>query len=99
MKFFMVSVLVELHGDEQSPRTWGTYWDKFGETLVRLLEIKEGSRVLDIGTGGGSTLFPAAKRVGPKGKVTGVEICEHCVGSGGRRCLITHGSMNRGTMR
>ena len=61
------------------PITWGTFWDHFGETLVRLLEIKEGSRVLDIGTGGGANLYPAAKRVGGAGYVTGVELCEHCV--------------------
>ena len=65
--------------EELVPSTWGTYWDHFGETLVRLLEIKEGSRVLDIGSGGGANLYPAAKRVGKTGYVTGVELCEHCV--------------------
>ena len=65
--------------EELVPNTWGTYWDHFGETLVRLLEIKEGSTVLDIGTGGGTNLYPAAKRVGKTGYVTGVELCEHWV--------------------
>ncbi|MHA2424158.1 MAG: class I SAM-dependent methyltransferase [Candidatus Thorarchaeota archaeon] len=65
--------------EELVPSTWGTFWDHFGETLVRLLEIREGSKVLDIGTGGGANLYPAAKRVGKTGYVTGVELCEHCV--------------------
>lgn len=65
--------------EEIVPSTWGTYWDHFGETLVRLLEIKEGSKVLDIGTGGGANLYPAAKRIGDSGFVTGVELCEHSV--------------------
>ncbi|MBN2230276.1 MAG: class I SAM-dependent methyltransferase [Candidatus Thorarchaeota archaeon] len=77
---FMVGSLITTQNEVLVPRTWGTYWDKFGETLVRLLEIREGAHVLDIGTGGGSTLFPASRRVGPTGKVTGVELCEHCVG-------------------
>jgi len=65
--------------DELVPSTWGTFWDHFGETLVRLLEIKEGSKVLDVGTGGGANLYPAAKRVGQTGFVTGLELCDHCV--------------------
>jgi tRNA G46 methylase TrmB len=60
-------------------RTWGAFWDYFGKKLVHILEIKRGAQILDIGTGGGSTLFRASKRVGPTGKVIGVELCEHCM--------------------
>jgi ubiquinone/menaquinone biosynthesis C-methylase UbiE len=60
------------------PKTWGTYWDIFGERLVGRMDIPEGARILDVGSGGGSVLYPAAKKVGPKGRVTGVETCEHC---------------------
>ena len=64
---------------ELKPRTWGGFWDIFGEMLVDLLDIQEGQRVLDIGTGGGSVLYPLSKKVGESGRVIGVETCDHCV--------------------
>ncbi len=60
------------------PKTWGTFWDIFGETLVGFMDIPEGARILDVGSGGGSVLYPLAKRVGPNGHVIGIELCEHC---------------------
>ena len=60
------------------PRTWGGYWDHFGERLIELIQIKPGTRVLDIGSGGGASLYPAVKKVGPTGEVIGIEICEGC---------------------
>ncbi|MFX1576152.1 MAG: class I SAM-dependent methyltransferase [Promethearchaeota archaeon] len=65
--------------DELKPKTWGGFWDIFGEVLVDLLDIQEGQRVLDIGTGGGSVLYPLSKKVGASGRVIGVETCYHCV--------------------
>jgi SAM-dependent methyltransferase len=41
-----------------------------------LAELKEGDVVLDLGSGGGIDAFLAAKQVGPKGKVIGVEMTE-----------------------
>ncbi|MFX1563815.1 MAG: class I SAM-dependent methyltransferase [Promethearchaeota archaeon] len=64
--------------DELKPRTWGGFWDIFGRILVDLLDIQEGQRVLDIGTGGGSVLYPLSEKVGKPGQVIGVETCEHC---------------------
>jgi ubiquinone/menaquinone biosynthesis C-methylase UbiE len=69
---------VNLSGDVLYPRTWGGYWDYFGERLVELTQIESGARVLDVGTGGGASLYPAAKKVGPSGEVVGIEICEGC---------------------
>lgn len=60
------------------PRTWGLYWDVFGERLVELTQIERGAKVLDVGTGGGSSLYAAASRVGPDGEVIGIELCEGC---------------------
>jgi ubiquinone/menaquinone biosynthesis C-methylase UbiE len=64
--------------DGLEPKTWGLLWDSFGARLVELLAIEEGANVLDVGTGGGSTLYPAVSRVGLNGRVTGIETCEGC---------------------
>jgi len=46
----------------------------FGERLVAHAQIGEGDTVLDVATGRGAVAFSAAKRVGPRGKVVGVDI-------------------------
>ncbi len=51
------------------------YWQYFGLRLVELAAIVPGVRVLDVGCGDGSSLFPAAQATGPGGYVTGIEIC------------------------
>lgn len=52
------------------------YWNSFGNRLVELATINEGSQVLDIGTGRGASLFPAIEKVGLHGHVTGIELSE-----------------------
>jgi len=44
-----------------------------------LAALKEGETVLDLGSGGGIDVFLAAKRVGPKGKVIGVDMTEEMI--------------------
>jgi arsenite methyltransferase len=44
-----------------------------------LADIKEGEVVLDLGSGGGIDAFLAAKKVGPQGKVIGVDMTEEMV--------------------
>ena len=61
------------------PKTWGGFWDIFGEKLVDELGIQDGAKVLDVGTGGGSVLFPICSRIGQEGHVTGIEIKEKSV--------------------
>jgi O-methyltransferase/aklanonic acid methyltransferase len=51
------------------------YWDYFGARLVEHAAIASGDRVLDVGCGTGSSLFPAAELAGPKGYVVGIDIC------------------------
>jgi arsenite methyltransferase len=46
---------------------------------VALAALKEGDIVLDLGSGGGIDVFLAAKRVGHKGKVIGVDMTEEMV--------------------
>jgi ubiquinone/menaquinone biosynthesis C-methylase UbiE len=55
------------------------YWDIFGNRLVELANINEGSQILDIGSGRGASLFPAIKKVGAHGHVTGIDLAEGMV--------------------
>jgi O-methyltransferase/aklanonic acid methyltransferase len=51
------------------------YWDYFGARLVEHAAIPPGARVLDVGCGTGSSLFPAAEKAGRKGYIVGIDIC------------------------
>jgi len=78
------------------PKTWGYYWDVLGNRLVDMLEIRRGSHVLDVGTGGGSTLFPAIEKVGKTGHVAGIDIREKSVENVNaelKRCGILNASI------
>jgi SAM-dependent methyltransferase len=46
---------------------------------VALASLKEGETVLDLGSGGGIDVFFASKKVGPKGKVIGVDMTEKMI--------------------
>jgi len=46
---------------------------------VALASLKEGETVLDLGSGGGIDVFLAAKKVGPQGKVIGVDMTQEMV--------------------
>ena len=46
---------------------------------IALASLKEGETVLDLGAGGGIDAFLAARKVGPKGKVIGVDMTEEMV--------------------
>jgi len=48
----------------------------FGRRLVEVADIGPGQRVLDVATGRGAVLFPAAERVGPTGEVSGVDLAD-----------------------
>lgn len=67
------------------PRPWsrpiGTpldgpdYWDYFGIQLVEQAAIPPGLKILDVGCGTGSSLFPAAELIRPNGFAVGIDIC------------------------
>jgi O-methyltransferase/aklanonic acid methyltransferase len=61
--------------DRVGPR----FFSHFGRQLVELAQIPKGSRVLDVATGKGAVLFPAADAVGPLGHVTGIDLSEAMV--------------------
>ena len=51
----------------------------FGRRLVELAQIPCGAQVLDVATGRGAVLFPAAEQVGPHGHVVGIDVTEPMV--------------------
>jgi ubiquinone/menaquinone biosynthesis C-methylase UbiE len=51
------------------------YWEYFGVKLVERAAIDPGAKILDIGCGTGSSLFPAGEKTGSSGYATGIDIC------------------------
>jgi arsenite methyltransferase len=60
---------------------------------VALASLKEGETVLDLGSGGGIDVFLAAKKVGPTGKVIGVDMTEEMV-TRAEASALKHGYKN-----
>ncbi len=50
------------------------FFDVLARRLVELAEIGPGQSVLDVATGTGAVLLPAAERVGPEGRVVGIDL-------------------------
>lgn len=50
------------------------FFADFGRRLVDLAEVQTGQSVLDVGTGRGAVLGPAAHAAGPAGRVVGVDL-------------------------
>src|SRR6188768_1235012 len=51
----------------------------FGRRLVEIVGVEPGHRVLDVASGRGAVLFPAAERVGAAGEAVGVDLAEGMV--------------------
>ena len=60
---------------------------------VALASLREGETALDLGSGGGIDVFLAARRVGPKGKVIGVDMTKEMVDKATKTAL-KHGMKN-----
>ena len=56
--------------DHVGPR----FFSYFGRRLVEIASIPGGAQVLDVATGRGAVLFPAAEAVGAGGHVTGIDL-------------------------
>jgi ubiquinone/menaquinone biosynthesis C-methylase UbiE len=52
------------------------FWDRYGSRTIERLELVPGNLVLDVGCGSGASAIPAAKKVGPHGRVIGVDLAE-----------------------
>ena len=57
---------------------------QFGVRLVEWMEIPVGARVLDIATGTGAVLIPAAQRVGTSGQIIGIDLSNEMLGEANR---------------
>ena len=55
------------------------YWSFFGLRLTEIVDLTEGARVLDIGTGNGACLIPAARKIGPKGHIVGIDLWSNVI--------------------
>jgi cyclopropane fatty-acyl-phospholipid synthase-like methyltransferase len=55
------------------------FFSHFGRRLVELAQIPGGATVLDVATGRGAMLFPAAKRVGLDGYAIGIDLSREMV--------------------
>jgi len=52
------------------------FWDRYGRRTVERLSLSPGSSVLDVGCGSGASAIPAAIKVGPRGRVVGIDLAE-----------------------
>src|SRR3954462_3512306 len=52
------------------------FWDRYGRRTIDRLSLATGSSVLDVGCGSGASALPPAIRVGPQGRVIGIDLAE-----------------------
>lgn len=50
------------------------YWEETAHALLALADLRPGMRVLDVGSAGGGTMFPALDRIGTSGHIVGIEV-------------------------
>ncbi len=51
-----------------------SFWDRFGSATVSRLPLAAGDAVLDLCCGAGASAIPAARAVGPTGRVLGIDV-------------------------
>jgi SAM-dependent methyltransferase len=51
-----------------------SFWDRFGAATVSRLRLASGGAVLDLCCGAGASAVPAARAVGPAGRVLGIDV-------------------------
>ena len=55
------------------------FFSVFGRQLVERADVRPGMTVLDVGTGRGAVLWPAAEAVGPEGRVVGIDLSDEMI--------------------
>lgn len=77
------------------------FWARSGERTIDRLELHPGMHVLDVACGSGASTLPAARRVGPTGRVVGVDLSERMLAMGrdkARRAGLTQVEFRQGDM-
>jgi len=59
---------------ESYNRVGPSIFTQFGERLIAYMSLKPGMSVLDVATGTGAALLPAARQIGREGHVTGIDL-------------------------
>jgi ubiquinone/menaquinone biosynthesis C-methylase UbiE len=54
-----------------------SFWARFGRRTVERLHLRPGDRVLDVCSGSGASVLPAAETVGPSGSVVGIDLADN----------------------
>jgi len=83
---------------EKAARTYGAaadhysrpalgFWDRFGAATVERVRLVPGQAVVDLCCGAGASAIPAARAVGPGGRVVGVDVAAPLLESAGRARL------------
>lgn len=82
-------LIVEVFGRAASiyDRVGPRFFTHFGRRLADLAGLQSGDAVLDVATGRGAVLFAAAARVGPRGRVNGIDLSEAMVAETAREIV------------
>ncbi|MFC1911282.1 class I SAM-dependent methyltransferase [Chloroflexota bacterium] len=70
---------IEKAFDDSAPtydRVGPAIYEPFGKRLVDWLSLRPGATMLDIATGAGAALLPAARLLGPKGHIAGIDLSD-----------------------
>ncbi len=59
-----------------------SFWNRFGSATIERLNLAPGERVLDVCSGTGASAIPAARAVGPTGRVLAVDLADKLVALG-----------------
>jgi SAM-dependent methyltransferase len=61
------------------------FWDRFGRRTVERLSLRRGAHVLDLCCGSGASALVAAERVGPSGRVLGLDVADRLLAVAGSK--------------
>ncbi|NDR58646.1 class I SAM-dependent methyltransferase [Aliiruegeria sabulilitoris] len=65
-----------------------SFWDHIGKRTIELAKLNLGGKILDVGCGSGASAIPAAKAVGPSGRVVAVDLSEQLLTLGREKAAM-----------